>query len=172
MATEFGALQLQMSELVDGLDKEWMHKILLEVGIESQGDFLLAAAAALGPDRKFSGWPRLGSLETDMKVFGTLLTITPVPYGGWIVADKGRRPGSVAPSRRSKRDPVILNTPWGPRTYSKATPLRIGSSPGKNALTHAKTLVRASAGRRVDLGVQKMIRGTQRLGSTRFTVAS
>lgn len=154
---EFGALTLKLTRLEAQLGPVGMEEALTVVGVQAQGDMIEAAVAALGPDRMFSGWKRLGRLETDLRVAPSEFTIIPKPYGGWIVADKGRRPGSVAPSRRS-RSTTILKTPWGPRTYTVEKPLKIGPSPGKNALTHGKLLIRQRSGKRMEFQVQKYLR--------------
>lgn len=153
---EFGALTLKLTRLETELGPLGMEKALTIVGVKAQGDMLEVAVASLGPDRAFSGWKRLGSLESDLRVAPMEFSIIPKPYGGWIVADKGRRPGSVAPKRA--RNVTILKTPWGPRTYTVEKPLKIGPSPGKNTLTHGKLLIRQRSGPRMELEVQKAIR--------------
>lgn len=157
MAEEFGALTLKLSQVEAKLGPVGMERALTVVGVKAQGDMLEAAAVSLGPDRSFSGWKRLGALGSALRVGPAEFTIIPTPYGGWIVADKGRRPGSVAPSRRA-RNTTILKTPWGPRTYTVDKPLRIGPSRGHNTLTHAKMLIRSRSSQRLEFEIQKYLR--------------
>lgn len=154
MATEFGALTIYLDRVSEIFSPPEMHRIMQVIGIQAEVDMLEAAALAVGTDLQFSGWKRLGRLGALIRVVGSELTVVPVPYGGWIVADKGRRPGAVAPRRRPQ---VTMATPWGPRTYKRSKPLRIGSSPGKNALTHGKELLRLRCPERVDRQIQLRI---------------
>lgn len=157
MDPEYGALTLKLQQIEEKLGPVEMTKALAVVGVKAQADMVEAIVPALGPDRQFSGWKRLGTVGTDLRVELSQFTIIPKPYGGWIVADKGRRPGSVAP-KRGNRDPVILKTPWGPRTYYKSNPMRIGPTQGKNSLQIGKFLIRTRSGPRMELEVQKRIR--------------
>lgn len=160
MEPEFGALTLKLNQIEAKLGPVEMTKALAVVGVKAQGDMVEAIVPALGPDRQFSGWKRAGTAHTDLRVEVSQFTVIPKPYGVWIVADKGRRPGSAAPSRGKTKNPAILKTPWGPRTYYKATPLRIGPTRGKNSLTIGKTLIRTRSGARLELEIQKRIRET------------
>jgi hypothetical protein len=52
----------------------------------------------------------------------------------------------------------VLNTPWGPRTYTKGSPLHIGRTAGKHALSKATELIQVSSPARYDEALQKQLR--------------
>jgi len=152
---EFGSLQLQLDRLQANLSPVEFIKVATPVGKAAQRDLVEVAKQAVGSDLMFSGWRRLGKLGSTFRIDGTAMVISPVPYGGWIVADKGRRPGSVAP-RRSRQ--VTFKMPWGPRTYLAGKPLKIGASRGKNTLTAGKALIRLRTPARVERIVRQQIK--------------
>lgn len=162
MAEEFGAIVQQMDEIIISLGPTQMQPIMHRIGVQAQRDMMEVLSTAIGPDHSFSGWKRLGKLSTNLRVEGPQFTIIPVPYGGWIVADKGRRPGSIAPKRK---EIVTMAMPWGPRTYARSKPLKIGPTKGKDVLTKSRILIQLRSPIRLENEIERIlrrvVRGTQ-----------
>ena len=154
MAGEFVALQAKLSRVAEALGKEGMKHALTQVGIAAKKDMDIEAVAAVGADAKFSGWKKIGKLTSGFDIVDTSVVIKPRPSGGWIVAEDGRK-ATTAPKRRKR---AILNTPFGPRTYTKQHPLRIGRTRGKQALTKATNRIQQHAPEIYEAALQKELR--------------
>lgn len=152
-----GAVVQRLNRAELALKPPELTEALRAVGLLAKNDMIEAIVPVLGPKRSFSGWKRLGKLDSLLKVGPQEFTISPVPYGGWIVADSGRRPGSVAPSR-GNRLRVTLKTPWGPRTYLRGRPLRIGPTKGHRVLRIGSELIRARSAARLEREIQLRLR--------------
>src|SRR5207344_1025260 len=97
-------------------------------------DLTIEAVRAVGGDLRYSGWKRMGKLSSGFDVVDTSVIVKPRPFGGWIVAEHGRK-STVAPKRRAR---AVLNTPWGPRTYTRDSPMQIlKRTPAKHSLSNA-----------------------------------
>jgi len=153
MAGEFQALQAKFGKLADALGPAGMKAALTDIGVQAKQDLALEAAAAVGGDLRYSGWKRMGKLSSGFEIDGTSVIVNPRPAGGWLVAESGRKP-TVAPKRKAR---AVLNTPWGPRTYTKGSPLSIGRTRGKNSLTQATERIQKTSPARYDEALQKQL---------------
>lgn len=154
MAGEFAALHAKLGKVTDALGPAGMKAALTDVGVQSKKDMTIEAGRAVGGDLRFSGWKRVGPLSSGFDIEGTSVIIKPRPGGPWMVAEKGRRP-TKAPRKRSR---AVLATPWGPRTYTKSEPLRIGRTAGKNALSKAAERIQRTAPARYEEALQRQLR--------------
>lgn len=154
MAGEFTALNAKFNRLQDALGPAGLKAALTDVGVQAKKDLTIEAIAAVGADAKFSGWKRLGKLTSGFDVIDTSVIVKPRPFGGWIVAERGRKT-TKAPKRRQR---VILATPWGPRTYTREHPLAIGRTGAKRSLTKATERIQRTSPERFDAALQKQLR--------------
>lgn len=153
--SELAALARKLDRVDSALDGPGLRPVLTKVGAAGKADLLAAGVRTLGADRRFSGWPRGGTLSAGYDLDGnTVVVLKPRPYGIWMVAESGRHKG-VAPKRRKQ---VTLMTPWGPRTYLKGAPLQIGSTRGHGTLTDAHERIAAETPGRIFDGVQEQLR--------------
>ena len=155
---EFADLSRKLGRAVDVLDGTAMRTVLTDVGVAAKKDLRVEAERTVGTDLKFSGWPRGGKLSSGFEVTSnTTLTLSPRPYGVWVVADRGRK-ATTAPRRGKKSSVVTMKTPWGPRSYTKASPLHIGRTRGHRTLTLARERIEQETPKRVFTGVQRELR--------------
>jgi hypothetical protein len=153
VAGEFTALQAKFGKLADALGPAGMKAALIDVGVQAKKDLAIEAEHAVGGDLRYSGWKRMGKLSSGFDIDGTSVIVQPRPIGGWLVAEHGRKK-TQAPKRRAV---AILNTPWGPRTYTKSQPLNIGRTRGKDSLTHATERIQKTSPARYDEALQKQL---------------
>lgn len=154
MAGEFTALRAKLGRISDALGPAGMRAALTDVGVQAKKDLAIEGAVAVGADLRYSGWKRLGAVKSGFDIDGTTVIVKPRPFGGWIVAEKGRK-HTTAPKRRKT---VVLATPWGPRTYTREHPLAIGATRGKGALTKATERIQRSSPQRYDEALQRQLR--------------
>jgi hypothetical protein len=155
MAGDFDALLGKLEQLSGVLDGPDMGRVLKDVGVENKRILIDAAKEAIGSDQRMSGWRRAGRMTAGFDVVGnTQLVMKPRPYGLWIVVDRGRRT-TTAPRRRAR---MTIPTPGGPRTFTRASPLVIGSTRGKRTLTLARERIERESPVRVFEGVQREMR--------------
>jgi len=155
MAGDFDALLGKLEQLSGVLDGPDMGRVLKDVGVENKRILIDAAKEAIGSDQRMSGWRRAGRMTAGFDVVGnTQLVMKPRPYGLWIVVDRGRRT-TTAPRRRAR---MTIPTPGGPRTFTRAAPLVIGSTRGKRTLTLARERIERESPVRVFEGVQREMR--------------
>jgi hypothetical protein len=129
---QFDPLISRLGRIADTLEGTSLRASMDRVGVMAKGELRGSATDTVGGDLKFSGWPRGGKLSSGYEHTGPgQITVNPRPYGLWVVADRGRR-GAVAPKRKTR---VTMRTPWGPRTFTRANPMRIGSARGHRTLT-------------------------------------
>lgn len=142
-ASGLGELNVFLGELEESISPIAQVNILKGLELQAKAAMYEPLVAALGTDRRFSGWPRLGSLDVHTQALpvgnGAEMRVRPTPYGGWIVAERGRQAGSIAPKRRRT---VVMAMPWGPRTYLAGKPLVVGRAPGHRVLTKGVILLR------------------------------
>lgn len=158
MTGPFAPVLNRLERVENALNGTHMRTVLTQdVGMPAKKDLEREAVRTVGEDLRFSGWPRGGRLSSGFDVTGdTSLVVKPRPYGAWLVADQGRR--TTAAPRRGKTSTVILNTPYGPRSYTKASPLRIGPTRGHRTLTIARERIEAETPARLFGGVQRELR--------------
>lgn len=155
---EFSDLNRKLGRVVDTLDGTAMRTVLTDVGVAAKRDLRTEAERTVGTDLKFSGRPRGGKLSSGFEVTSnTSITVSPRPYGLWVVADRGRK-ATTAPRRGKKGSVVVMKTPWGPRSYTKASPLRIGRTRGHRTLTLAREQIEQETPKRIFEGVQRELR--------------
>lgn len=153
-----GQLSVFMGELEESLSPVAQLNIFKGLELQAKAAMYEPLVAALGADRRFSGWPRLGSLDVHTQALpignGAEMKIRPTPYGGWIVAERGRQAGSIAPRRRRT---VVFGMPWGPHTYLAGKPLIVGRAPGHRVLTKGVALLRFQLPFAYDEAVQRKL---------------
>jgi hypothetical protein len=155
VAGDFDALLGKLEQLSGVLDGPDMGRVLKDVGVVNKGILNQAAQDAVGSDQRMSGWRRAGRMTAGFDVVGnTQLVMKPRPYGLWMVADRGRR-ATTAPRRRAR---MTIPTPGGPRTFTRANPMVIGSTRGKRTLTIARERIERESPVRVFEGVQRELR--------------
>lgn len=113
------------------------------------------AVEDLGADMKMSGWRLKFNVKYNLTSDGTS-QILPTPSGPWSVLDSGRKVGTVAPKK--KKGLRHMKTPWGWRTFSKANPMRLGSTRGKNTWKRAETVMERETPGRVAYHVQQSLK--------------
>lgn len=155
MPDSLADLQAKIGRLQDALDGSAIQDITQKVALAAKRDAETELDSDLGSDRRFSGWSRVRlSVGFDLRS-GHEAVVKPRPSGPWSVLDGGRKAGARVPKRRSK---VTLSTPYGPRTYTRDNPLRLGSTRGKDTWKRATTVIGRETPGRVHKEVQDVLR--------------
>lgn len=132
-----------------------MRKVTGDVSLAAKKDAESSLESAIGADRRMNGWRRVKLGVGYDLTSDTSSELKSRPNGPWKVLEYGRTPGAAAPKRGSGNR--VLRTPWGPRTYSRAKPLRIGGSPAKHTWSNAVTNIEQETPKRaLDLIVEML----------------
>lgn len=155
MPDSLADFQAKIDRLQDALDGSAIADITKRVAMDAKRDAESELDSDLGSDRKFSGWSRVKlGVGFELKS-GHSAGIKPRPSGPWSVLDGGRKGGARVPKRRAK---VTLSTPYGPRTYKRDNPLRLGPTRGKDTWKHATTVIARETPARVHREIQDVLR--------------
>lgn len=148
--TDLAGLQRKIDKLTKDIDTR---KLVKQVALQAKEDVTKEIERDLGSDAKFSNWkPVLKAgftLTSD-----TTADLKPRPSGPFAVLDQGRKRGAVAPKRKASK---TYATPWGPRTYTKAKPLVLGPTKGKDTWKRATEEIKKNTPERVQKEVHKLL---------------